>query len=159
MEAARDQQHVALQRGGDRALRHRLLIELSRDHRAEATDLAEARVRSKRRELLDHDLADGLGPRDKILVANHLKRGESGRARHGIAPERRAVRPRAPTFHALARRDAGAKRHAAAERLCGSDDIGRHAELLRREPGAGTAHSCLDLVEYEKRADLRRELS
>src|SRR5437899_9184622 len=77
VETARDEEDVARERGRDRRLRDRLVVELGRDHRAEAANLAETRMRSQRRQLLDHDLADRLGPRDKILIADDLERGEA----------------------------------------------------------------------------------
>src|SRR6266550_8697925 len=69
------------------------------------------------------------------------------------------MRARAPMLHALASRDDRTERHATPEGLRRRDDVGRHAELLRREPRARAAHSRLDLVKHEERADLRRELA
>src|SRR6266849_3649727 len=92
VKTAGDEQDVALERGGDRTLRDRLVVEFRRDHRAEAPDLAKTRMRPQGRQLLDHDLADRFGPRDEILVADHLQRGKPGCAGHRIAAERRAMR-------------------------------------------------------------------
>src|SRR2546428_14155757 len=77
VETARDEEDVARERGRDRRFRDRLVVELGRDHRAEAANLAETRMRSQRRQLLDHDLADRLGPRDKILIPDDLERAEA----------------------------------------------------------------------------------
>src|SRR6185312_3594875 len=70
VETARDEKDIALECGRDRGLRDRLLVELRRDHRAETPDLAKTRMRSQRRQLFNHDLADRLGPRDEVLVTN-----------------------------------------------------------------------------------------
>src|SRR5438445_840553 len=91
VETAGDKKDVALERRGDRRLRDRLLVKLGRHHRAESPDLAQPRMRSKGSELFDHDRADGLGPRDEVLVAYDLERGEARRARDRVAAERRAV--------------------------------------------------------------------
>ena len=69
------------------------------------------------------------------------------------------MRAGAPLLHALARRDHRTEGHSATERLCGSDDVRRHAELLRGEPRTRAAHARLDLVEHEQSADLRCELA
>src|SRR2546426_3756090 len=44
VETAGDEEHVALERRGDRCLRYRLLVELRCDHRTEPANLAKARM-------------------------------------------------------------------------------------------------------------------
>ena len=159
MEAAGDDEHVLLERGRDRCLGDGSLLELDGDHRTEPTDLPDPRMRAKRDELVGHDLAERLGARDEPLIADDLERRQTGGTRHWVPAERRAVRPGAPALHPLACRDDGAERQAAAECFGERHDVGRHVDLLRREPRAGAAHPCLDLVEDKERADPRGELA
>ena len=67
VEPSGDKKDVALESRPDRGLVDGLVVELGGDHRAELTDLAEARMRAQRRELLDHEVAERLGAFDEAF--------------------------------------------------------------------------------------------
>src|SRR5438445_12574746 len=73
-----------------RSLRGLIAHELDRLHRADAADLTDARIaRGHRDEALPDGLTDHLGAREQAVALDHGDRRERGRARDGVAPERR----------------------------------------------------------------------
>src|SRR5438477_2737309 len=159
VEAARDEQHVSLERARDRGLGALGLIELDRDHRAEASYLAHVWVGDQRRELARHEITEALGARDEPVVADDLERREARSARHRVAAERGTVGAGEPALLQLTWRDDRAKRQATTEGLREHEDVGRHADLLRREPRTRSSEARLHLIEDEERADTRCELA
>ena len=89
-------------------------------------------------------------PVEEAVRRDHVEHGIADRHRQRIAAEGRAVGAGGHALGRFRRRQAGADRKAAAERLGQRHDVGRDAGVLIGEQVAGAADAGLDLVEDQQ---------
>ena len=106
------------------------------------------------REPLLEQQRDPLHAFEKAGRQHHVEHGVGDAHRQRIAAEGRAVRAGGHALGRLGRRQAGADRETAAERLGQRHDVGRDAGALVGEQVAGAAHAGLHLVEDQQQAVL-----
>ena len=130
-----------------RLLRHAVLDELDREHRAEAANVAD------RGEALlpgehprPHRLADLDGALVQVLLLDHVEHGERGRLGDGVADVGAADGAVVRCVEDLRLPEHARERQPGGDRLRDRDDVGLDAGVLDREELARPGEAGLDLV-------------
>ncbi len=87
--------------------------------------------------------------RRNVLLQHAVESRERGAAGQGIAAESRAVMSGLKYVAGPSRGDAGADRHAVAQRLGQGHHVGQDALVLEREQFAAARHAALYFVEHQ----------